>query len=191
MATTLLAAAAKSVAGPDSTVTRVVNKLPQVRTNVSANERWLSLAGGALLGTLGFNGRGPTLMSALLGAGLIYRGATGNCALYQALGVSTSDSTNPQTAIAAGHGSRVEHAVAVNKPAAEVYRFWRDFENLPRFMTHLVDVNTSTDGRSHRVARGPLGLTFEWEAETVTDVPNQVIGWKSLDGADVDTAGSV
>lgn len=191
MATTLLATAAKSAAGTDSTVARVVNKLPQVRTNVSSNERWLSLAAGGTLAVLGLTGRTPTLPSVLVGAGLIYRGATGNCALYQALGVSTSDSTKPLTAIAGGHGTKVEHAILVNRPAAQVYRFWRDFENLPTFMTHLIDVNTSTDGTSHWVARGPLGITVEWEAEIVTDRPNEAIAWRSLDGADVDTAGSV
>lgn len=191
MATTLLASAAKSAAGTGSTVARVVNKLPHVRTNVSSNERWLSLAAGGTLAVLALTRRAPPLLSALIGAGLIYRGATGNCALYQSLGVSTADSTRPSTAIAAGHGTKVEHSITVNKPVSEVYRFWRDLENLPTFMRHLVDVDTTTDGRSHWIARGPLGGTFEWDAEIVTDRPNQVISWRSLDGADVDTAGSV
>jgi uncharacterized membrane protein len=191
MATTLLAAAAKSAAGPDSRVARAVNALPHIRTNVSSAERWVSLAAGGALSVLGFDGRGPSLLSSLLGGFLLYRAATGNCPGYQALGVSTSDSTKPKTAIAGGHGSRVDHAVTVMKPAAEVYRFWRDFENLPRFMTHLIDVDTTTDGKSHWVARGPLGMKVEWDAEIVTDTPGKVIGWRSLDGSDVDTAGSV
>lgn len=191
MATTLLAAAAKSAAGPDSTVARVVHKLPQVRTNVSSGERWLSLAAGGTLAVLAATGKTPALASALVGAGLLYRGATGNCAVYQALGVSTSDSTKPNAALAGGHGSKVEYAVTVNKPAREVYDFWRDFENLPKFMTHLVDVDTTTDGQSHWIARGPLGITFEWDAQILTDSPGKVISWKSLDGADVDCAGSV
>src|SRR5439155_21485866 len=111
--------------------------------------------------------------------------------LYQALGVSTADSTAENTAVTAGQGTKVEHAITVNKPAPEVYRFWRDLENLPRFMTHLVDVDTTTDGRSHWVARGPLGLKVEWDAEIVADIPGEAIGWKSLPGSDVDTAGSV
>jgi uncharacterized membrane protein len=191
MATTLLAAAAKSAAGPNSSVARAVNALPQIRTNLSSAERWVSLAAGGALTALGFTGRGPTLLSSLLGGYLIYRAATGNCVGYQLLGVSTSDSTAEQTAIAAGHGTRVDHAVTVMKPAAEVYRFWRDFENLPRFMTHLEDVDTTTGGKSHWVAKGPLGMKVEWDAEIVTDKPNEVIAWRSLDGSDVDTAGSV
>jgi uncharacterized membrane protein len=191
MATTLLAAATKSVAGTDSGVARAVDKLPHIRTNVSSNERWLSLAAGSALIGLGVSGRLPMLWSSLGGTYLLLRAATGNCMLYQTLGVSTSDSTAEQTAVTAGHGTKVEHAVTVNKPVAEVYRFWRDLENLPRFMTHLIDVDTTTDGHSHWVAKGPLGMEFEWDAEIVTDKPNEVIGWKSLDGADVDTAGSV
>jgi len=191
MATTLVATASKSIAGTDSGVARAVHALPQIRTNVSSNERWLSLAAGGTLTALGFDGRGPSLLSSLLGGYLIYRAATGNCPMYQALGVSTSDSTAPNTAIAAGHGTRVEHAVTVMKPASEIYEFWRDFENLPRFMTHLVDVDTTTDGRSHWIAKGPLGTKVEWDAELIADIPGEAIGWKSLDGADVDTAGSV
>jgi uncharacterized membrane protein len=191
MAATLLATAVKSAAGPDSGVARTLNRLPQVRTNVSANERWLSLLAGGTIAGLCLSGRTNPILSTVMGAGLVYRALTGNCPCYQALGVSTSDSTAERTAIAAGHGTRVEHAVMVNKSASEVYRFWRDLENLPRFMTHLLDVDTTTDGRSHWIAKGPLGLRVEWDAEIVTDTPNKVIAWRSLDGADVDTAGSV
>lgn len=191
MATTVLATAAKSIAGPGSGVARAVNALPHIRTNVSANERWLSLAAGGALSILAFTGRGPTLLSTLAGGYLLYRAATGNCPMYQVLGVSTSDSTADQTAVTAGHGSRVDHAITVMKPVGEVYRFWRDLENLPRFMAHLADVDTTTDGKSHWIARGPLGLKVEWDAEIVTDKPNEVISWRSLDGSDVDTAGSV
>jgi uncharacterized membrane protein len=191
MATTLLATAAKSAAGSGSTVARAVNALPQIRTNLSSTERALSLVAGGALTIFGFDGRGPGLWSSLLGGYLVYRAATGNCVAYQALGFSTSDSTALNSVIAAGHGTKVEHTITVHKSAAEAYRFWRDFENLPRFMTHLIDVDTTTDGKSHWVARGPLGLQVEWDAELITDIPNQAISWKSLDGADVDNTGSV
>ena len=191
MAATLLTTALKSAAGTDSGVARAVNKLPPMRTNVSANERWLSLIAGGVVTGLCLTGRAPRLLSTLAGSYLVLRAMTGNCMLYQALGVSTSDSTAENTAVTAGHGTRVEHAITVNRPAREVYAFWRDLEHLPRFMTHLIDVDTTTDGRSHWVAKGPLGMKFEWDAEIVTDIPDRVIGWKSLDGADVDTAGSV
>jgi uncharacterized membrane protein len=189
MAATLLAVATKSVAGPQSRLANAVDRLPTLRTNVSGTERWVSLAGGVALTGYGLTKGG--VIPTLLGGFLLYRGATGHCPASQALGFSTSDSTAPNTSVAAGHGNRVDASVVVRKPADEVYRFWRDFENLPKFMTHLVDVDTTTDGRSRWTAKGPFGLRVQWEAEIVADEPGRVIAWKSLSGSDVDTAGSV
>ena len=191
MATTLVAAAINSAAGSNRTVGRAMRAVPRTFTNVSSTERWLSLAAGTYLTTCGISGKGPGIASLLTGGYLLYRAATGNCPGYQCLGVSMSDSTAKNSAIAAGHGSRVDCSITVMKSAAEVYRFWRDFENLPRFMTHLIDVDTTSDGQSLWTAEGPLGLKVSWEAKIVSDIPNRIISWKSLPGADVDTAGSV
>jgi uncharacterized membrane protein len=92
----------------------------------------------------------------------------------------------------AGDGAtHVETSVTINRTPEELYRFWRDFQNLPRFMNHLVSVQVSGPTRSHWVAKGPAGTDVEWDAEIVTDTPNQVISWRSLEGADVANAGSV
>jgi uncharacterized membrane protein len=169
----------------------MLDRLPPTFTNVSGPERWASAAVGGLLTVFGFDGRGPTPLSVLTGGFLVYRGATGHCPVSQALGVSTADATAPHSAIAAGHGVRVDETVAVGVSPREAYRFWRDFENLPRFMEHLADVDTTTDGRSRWTARGPLGATLTWDAQLVTDNPDRTIAWRSLPGSDVDTAGSV
>jgi uncharacterized membrane protein len=71
-----------------------------------------------------------------------------------------------------------------------LYRFWRDFENLGRFMHHLQGVRVEGN-RSHWIACGPLGTRFEWDAEIITERPNELIGWRSLPGSAIDTAGSV
>jgi uncharacterized membrane protein len=189
MASTLLAVTAKSVAGPQSRVGRAVDSLPQLRTNVSSPERWASLLGGVAL--VGYGVARGGLLPSLLGGFLVYRGATGHCPVSQALGVSTSDATAENSVIAARHGTRADATVVVKRPAAEVYRYWRDFENLPRFMSHLEDVDTTTDGQSRWTARGPLGLRVQWHAQIIADEPGRLISWKSLDGSDVDTAGSV
>jgi len=191
MATTLLAAAAKSAAGPHSAVTRAVEALPEIRTNLSSPERWVSLVAGGAVAVFGLTEKQPSLLTTAIGGYLIYRGLSGNCPAYQALHVSTADSTAPNTAVAAGHGTRVEATVVVNKSTLDTYDFWRDFERLPRFMDHLIDVDTTTDGRSHWVAKGPLGLRVEWDAKIIRDEPGKAIAWQSLPGADVDNAGSV
>ncbi len=87
----------------------------------------------------------------------------------------------------------VAKSVTVWRPVEEVYGFWRDFSNLPRFMRHLVDVRVSDgDGRrSHWRAKAPLGMTVDWDAEMTEDVPNERISWRSVEGADVRNAGTV
>jgi len=85
----------------------------------------------------------------------------------------------------------VTKAITVNRPAEEVYRFWRSFENFPRFMHYLESVQTNGNGRSHWRAKGPGGKTVEWDAEIVEDRPNELIAWRSVPGSEVENAGSV
>ncbi len=88
-------------------------------------------------------------------------------------------------------GKRRAQTVTILRPVDEVYAFWRDFENLPRFMRHLESVHVLDERRSHWVTRAPAGRTVEWDAEIVEDRPNELISWRSLDGSDVDNAGTV
>lgn len=89
-------------------------------------------------------------------------------------------------------GINIKRTVTVNRAVAEVYNFWRNFENLPRFMTHLESVRVLEEGRrSHWVALGPMGKRLEWDAELVDDQPNELISWRSLPGGSVATAGYV
>jgi uncharacterized membrane protein len=85
----------------------------------------------------------------------------------------------------------VRKFITVNRPVEEVYNFWHDFRNLPRFMPYLESVEVTGDGRSHWVAKAPLGRTIEWDAETTRDEPNREIAWRSLPGATVENAGTV
>jgi uncharacterized membrane protein len=88
-------------------------------------------------------------------------------------------------------GIRVKTAITVARPVGEVYGFWRNFENLPRFMSHLETVEVLDERQSHWTAIGPAGMKLEWDAEMVEDRPNELISWRSLPGGHVDTAGYV
>lgn len=92
-------------------------------------------------------------------------------------------------AISSRSGIHVSKSLTVNRPVDEVYRFWRDFQNLPRFMAHLESVQVR-NGHSIWRAKAPAGMTIEWEAEIVTDRPNELISWRSVKGA-VPNRGSV
>jgi len=88
-------------------------------------------------------------------------------------------------------GIHAKGTCIVNRPPDEVYTFWRNFQNLPRFMRHLESVEDLGDGRSHWTAKGPAGMSVEWDATIIADVPGEVITWRSLENSDVDNAGAV
>jgi len=85
----------------------------------------------------------------------------------------------------------IETSVCINKSPGELFAFWRNFENLPRFMKNLDSVRDLGDGRSRWVARGLAGSRVEWDAEIYHEIPNELIAWRSLENADVANAGSV
>ena len=161
--------------------------------NLSDVERWGSMAAGTALALYGVSRRSlPGLVTAGLGAALVRRGITGHCDIYQTLGVSTAgSSTDTREALSGSRGVLVEESVTVSRSADELYRFWRQLENLPRFMRHLESVESLTDTLSRWRANAPGGLALEWTAEVINDVPGRVIGWRSLEGSDVVSAGSV
>ncbi|MEN3291970.1 MAG: hypothetical protein V7642_1223 [Burkholderiales bacterium] len=85
----------------------------------------------------------------------------------------------------------VTQAITVNRPAIECYRFWHDFENFPRFMKHVQSVQRISDTRWHWKARGPAGISVEWDAEITEDKPGEVLAWRSVEGSEVDNSGRV
>jgi uncharacterized membrane protein len=85
----------------------------------------------------------------------------------------------------------VEKSITINRSAEECYRFWRDFDNFPRFMKHIETVQTLSDTRSHWKAKGPAGTSVEWDADVTVDQPGQLLAWHSVEGAEVENAGTV
>lgn len=173
-------------------IARKIHK-KQDRINLGTIERWLSgLAGGALSGygilRRDWLGAGMTI----LGGALIVRGATGHSFLYQGLNIDTSPKeTQNATSIQHNQGIMVTRAVTIQKSPEELYHFWRNFENLPRFMQHLQSVTVKDLTHSHWVANAPAGRTVAWDAEIVNEKENELIAWRSVGDADIDNAGSV
>ena len=88
-------------------------------------------------------------------------------------------------------GILIDEAVTIGRPLADVYQFWRRFDEFPRFMTHLVSVTPLEGELSRWVAKGPAGMTVEWNARIINDIENELIAWQSIEGSTVATAGSV
>jgi uncharacterized membrane protein len=96
-----------------------------------------------------------------------------------------------RTQLGGSRGILVDEAVTIRRPVADVYQFWRRFDEFPRFMSHLVSVTTVDGGLSRWVARGPAGTTVEWDARIINEIENELIAWQSVEGSTVATAGSV
>jgi uncharacterized membrane protein len=161
--------------------------------NVGSTERQVSLILGPAIALLGITRRDiPGLLLAGVGAGLVYRGASGHCHVYDALGVD-SRSDEEAAGKSESHSVEVVESFLVDKSTEELYAFWRKFENLPSIMSHLESVSVTNDKRSHWVAKAPTiaGGNVEWDAEIVEDRPNERIEWRSLPGSAVGNRGTV
>jgi uncharacterized membrane protein len=157
---------------------------PKPSINVGVPERIASVLAGSLLLFNGLRKGNLGLFRLGLGGYLLYRGATGHCHGYSALG--KEHLPDPIKNI------NIRTTVAVNRPRNEVYAFWRKLENLPLFMEHLQMVRELDNRTSHWEARIPGGLgTIEWDAVIVEEREGSFIGWNSLPGATVENAGKV
>ncbi|HEU0293717.1 MAG TPA: SRPBCC family protein [Anaerolineales bacterium] len=157
------------------------------RINVGAFERGLSFASGLALVSYILRRRPRLSLPLSLDAGyLIYRGLTGHCVVYQRLGINRVEGVGER-------GIQVKRSVTVNRPRDELFRIWRNAENLPRFMKHLksVKMDRADNGRSHWVATAPLGREIEWDAEIIEERENEYLAWSSLPGSVVESRGSV
>lgn len=156
--------------------------------NVGQTERLFSTAMGAFLLSSGLSNlfRHPVngLLKSAIGGFLLYRGASGHCPMYSAIGkqagVERTDAINIRTNL------------IVNKPKDEVYRFWRKLENLPLFMKHLASVTEIDEKHSHWEATIPGGIgKIKWNAEIVKEEEGYMIGWQSIPNATISNAGKV
>jgi uncharacterized membrane protein len=163
--------------------------LSKSRINVGPRERALSTLGGSAL-ILSAILRPSKLSIPLAASGgyLLFRGVSGRCLVYQAMGIDRAGPYGKE-------GILVERSLTINRPRPEVFAFWRDFENFPMFMDHLESVHILGDQqqstRSHWVAKGPLDVPVEWEAEIFEERHNELISWRSLPGSLVDNSGTV
>lgn len=139
---------------------------------------------------------------AMVGGGLLHRAITGYCLAFGVLGIDMGGHHKPGHAndtnrlgrrkVHTSRATRIQEAIEIDRPPEEIYRFWRSFENLPRIMNHLDSVQVINDRLSHWVVKTSPGVPkVEWDAEIINEVENRRIGWRSLQGADVENTGSV
>jgi uncharacterized membrane protein len=165
--------------------------------NVHQAERIASVIAGGALAVYGIReglkrSRTEGAALALAGGALVRRGITGYCDVYRMLGVNTAGmEPGANATIAYQQGVRVDRSITINASREEVYSFWRDLTNMPRFMKYVKTVKSIDSTHSHWMVEGPAGQKFEWDAEIINEIPNELIAWKSLPGASIPNTGSV
>jgi uncharacterized membrane protein len=152
-----------------------------VWSRVAGDALDLALLGSALRSENAQKGRVVAATAAVLGV----------TALDVYCGTQLGQARDGETADAPSNTIEIRTALTVGRSPEEVYRFWRDFDNLPRFMNHLEAVRITGERTSHWKAKAPIGMTVEWDAEIIEDRPNELIVWQSLERADVENSGSV
>jgi uncharacterized membrane protein len=152
--------------------------------NLSETERWTSMIGGGALIMYGLSKKSfGGLLLAAIGGGFVVRGKTAHCPVYKRMGISTKEPVGTELML--------EASATIYRSPEEVYRFYRDFDNLPRFMKHLESVTPLGGGRSRWVMRLPAGKVIEWDAQIVEEREYELIRWRSLEGADIQHHGQV
>lgn len=151
--------------------------------NVNKRERIISVIAGSFLLYKALTGKKRKLKKAMTAALLLFRGYTGSCPLYYTFNI---DTTQPVSRVSAST------SLIVDKPRDEVYRFWRNLDNLPYFMSHLESVKVFNAKLSEWKIRIPGGLfTIDWKSEIIADEENEYIAWKSLPGSQIENSGMV
>lgn len=161
-----------------------------MQRNISDWERAGSIIAATVLGAVAASARERRAPAMLAAGGLLLRGVTGYCPV-SAMAGRNSRSMDSRAALSGSRGVHVRESLTIARPVDEVYRFWRNLSNLPRFMRHLEQVEELDRTRSRWTVRGPAGMSVSWDAHIINEVTNEVIGWRSVGDADVVSAGSV
>jgi uncharacterized membrane protein len=161
--------------------------------NIRKTERWLSAAAGGTLLGWGMRQR-PSKKSNLMkigGAILLARGISGFSPFMKLLGIQHGKNYPPAAVVGHQEGRKIEKSLIIHAPADQLFGFWRNFENLPKFMNHLESVEILSDRISRWTAKAPAGSQVVWEAEVYNEIPFELIAWRSLPGSQINHAGSV
>ena len=159
-----------------------------MKRNLQTWERGVSIGAGAALLWYAIRHERARATLAATGASLVARGVSGYCPVTAA---RTRDASDTRRALGGSRGIHVRERITIHRPLSELYAMWRAQSSLPGLMPHIERIDTLPEGRSHWVVRGPGRMRLEWDAEIINEIPNELIAWRSVAGADVVSAGSV
>jgi len=154
-----------------------------LKQNVSTLERVLMVTSGAYLLYNALSKQNKSITQAGAGSAMLFRGISGYCPVYDAADHLMNDKAS---------NVNIRINSVINKPVSEVYAFWRNLENLPKFMNHLDSVRSVSPTISEWTAKGPGGIgQISWNAEIIRDEKEQLLSWNSIEGSSIKNAGKI
>jgi uncharacterized membrane protein len=151
-----------------------------MQENWSPTARVLAGVAGGALAAYGLSRRDAvSLALGAVGIGLLTRGVT-NMEMKRLVGVG-----------AGRRAVEIQKNINIAAPLRDVYEFWCNFENFSGFMSNVREVRDSGKGRSHWIVSGPAGVSVEWDAVITKQIPNELLAWKSVEGATVESSGII
>lgn len=153
------------------------------RVNVSTLERVLMTVAGSYILYKGLSQEKKNITQITSGGAMLARGISGYCPVYSAVDHLKNDK---------GSNVNIRTKTTIDRPISEVYAFWRNLENLPKFMRHLESVKTINSTQSEWTAKGPAGIgSLSWKAEIIKDHREKLLSWQSIADAPVKNFGKV
>jgi len=157
--------------------------IPGLNANVSTLERIVMITAGSYLLYKAFSGKHKSVGSGIAGGAMLARGISGYCPVYDAARKSNKFKSS---------NVNIRTSITIDKPVMEVYDFWRNLENMPRFMKHIESVKEINKTTSEWKASGPAGIgSISWNANILMDERGKQLSWHSLPDSTIDNAGKV
>lgn len=151
--------------------------------NIGTKERLTSFISGSYLLYNALSNKHKNILKALTGGYMLFRGATGYCPFNSAVGIKEVETHQDVD---------LKTNITVNKPRKEVYEFWRNLENLPKIMDHIIKVKILDEKTSEWQAKMPGGIgKVSWKSEITNDIKNEFISWQSIPNSTIENIGSV
>jgi uncharacterized membrane protein len=85
----------------------------------------------------------------------------------------------------------INRSTQIDVPVEQMYEFWNNFTNFPKFMANIQEVQDKGDGHYHWIAKGPAGIPVEWDAVVTENEPNKTIAWESVPASEIKNRGKV
>ncbi|WP_168204773.1 SRPBCC family protein [Noviherbaspirillum sp. UKPF54] len=141
--------------------------------------RAIAVMGGGAIGYAGVARRGPAgALAAVLGLGMVLRGAL-NRPLWRRAG---SRAMKPLD---------LHKTIYINASPERVFDTWSKYENFPRFMSNVQQVQDMGNGRSHWTVSGPVGTQVEWDSTLTESRRPELLAWRTEPDAALEHNGRV